>query len=236
MLLEKSDAILDLSDPNVILGPCKYCPTECLLGNGDPLVCKKKKKDQDDVSTGTMVSSTTDNGNYILSLMLPSPPLSLINQAHTALNVGQNTNHTQSHGAQAIMVDDDDEESLESHGTDEDEGATTEENDNAELCTCSINLDYFYRLIHRLAWLQKFFDSPIYAFFKPLPTIKYIQGCKSHVLECAATMYGCKTRFVCWFLDKSDARSTSNLQHHAKICWSDEAVDAADGFWDIKAM
>ena len=151
MPLEKSDAILDLSDPNVVLGPRKCRPTEHLLGNGDPLVCKKKKKDQDDVSTGTMVSSTTDNGNYILSLMLPPPPLSLINQAHTALNVGQNTNHTQSHGAQAIMVDDDDEESLESHGTDEDEGATTEENDNAELCTCSINLDYFYRLIHRLA-------------------------------------------------------------------------------------
>ena len=136
MLLERSDAILDLSDPNVVLGPRKRRPTERLLGNGDPLVCKKKKKDQGDVSTGVTVSSATDNGNHILSSMpLPLPP-SLMNQAHTALNMGQNTNHTQSHGAQAIVVDDDDEESLESNGDDEDKGATTEEDDDAELCTC----------------------------------------------------------------------------------------------------
>ena len=132
MLLERSDAILDLSDPNVVLGPHKRRPTECLLGNGDPLVCKKKKKDQGDVSTGMTVSSATDNGNHILSSM--PPPLT--NQAHTALNAGQNTNHAQSHGAQAMMVDNDEEESLESDGDNEDEGATTKEDDNAELCMC----------------------------------------------------------------------------------------------------
>ena len=135
MLLERSDAILDLSDPNVILGPRKRRPTEHLLGNRDPLVCKKKRKDQGDVSTGVTVSSATDNGNHILSSMLPLPLPLLTNQAHTALNAGQNTNHAQSHGAQAIVVDDD-EESLESDGDDEDEGATTEEDDDAELCTC----------------------------------------------------------------------------------------------------
>jgi len=96
MLLEKWDAILDLSDPNIILGPHKHRPTERLLGNGDLLVCKKKK-DQDGVSTGMTVSSATDNGNHILSSMPPPPPLSLTNQAHTALNAGQNTNHVQSH-------------------------------------------------------------------------------------------------------------------------------------------
>ena len=136
MLLERSDAILDLSDPNVVLGPCKCHPTKHLLGTRDPLVCKKKKKDQGDMSTGIMVSSATDNGNHILSSMPPPPPPPLMNQAHTALNAGQNTNHAQSHGAQAIMVDDDKEESLESDGNDEDKGATTEEDDDAELCTC----------------------------------------------------------------------------------------------------
>ena len=136
MLLERSDAILDLSDPNVVLRPRKRCPTERLLGNRDPLVCKKKKKDQGDVSTGVTVSSATDNRNHILSSMLPPPPPPLTNQAHTTLNVGQNTNHAQSHGAQAIVVDDDEEESLESDGDDEDEGATTEEDDDAELCMC----------------------------------------------------------------------------------------------------
>jgi len=102
MLLEKSDTIPDLSDPNVILGPHKHHPTECLLGNGDPLVCRKKKKDQDDVSIGATVSSAIDNSNHISSSMPPPPLLSLTNQAHTALNVGQNTNHIQSHGTQAI--------------------------------------------------------------------------------------------------------------------------------------
>ena len=41
MPLKRSDAILDLSDPNIVLGPCKRHPTERLLENGDPLVCKK---------------------------------------------------------------------------------------------------------------------------------------------------------------------------------------------------
>jgi len=81
MPLEKSDAILDLSDLNVVLGPHKYCPAEHLLGNGDLLVCKKKKKDQDNVSTGITVSSATDNSNHILSSMPLPPLLSLTNQA-----------------------------------------------------------------------------------------------------------------------------------------------------------
>ena len=31
-----------------------------------------------------------------------------------------------------------------------------------------------------------------------------------------------------------DAKSTSNLQRHAKTCWSEEAVEVADDTWDIK--
>jgi len=30
-------------------------------------------------------------------------------------------------------------------------------------------------------------NSPIYAFFKPTPAIKYIQGRRLHVFECTAT-------------------------------------------------
>ena len=234
MPLQRSDTVLDLSDPNLVSGPRKRHPTEHVLENGDPLVYKKKKKDQDNVSTGTTVSIATDKGSHTLSSIPLPPPQPPMNQTHTMLNAGQSTNHAQSYGAQAIMVDDSDDEE-ESHGADENKGVTTDEDDDAELCMCSITLVYFYRLIHQLAQLQKEWDSPIYTFFKPLPTIEYIQGRRSHVFECGATKCGCWTHFVRRFLDTSDARSTSNLRHHAKICWSDEAVNAADSTQDIKA-
>jgi hypothetical protein len=34
-------------------------------------------------------------------------------------------------------------------------------------------------------------------------------------------------------LDKSDAKSMSNLQKHAKSCWGAEAVEAADQTKDV---
>jgi hypothetical protein len=42
--------------------------------------------------------------------------------------------------------------------------------------------------------------------------------------------------FLSRFLNTSDARSTRNLRHHAKLCWGDEAVEAADGICNIKAV
>ena len=33
----------------------------------------------------------------------------------------------------------------------------------------------------------------------------------------------------------SDAKSTSNLQKHAKICWGEDAVASADGTKDVHA-
>jgi len=53
-----------------------------------------------------------------------------------------------------------------------------------------------------------------------------------HVFECAVGKCKGKKWFVCCYLDTSDARSTSNLRHHAKACWGDEAVDAADATKD----
>ena len=37
------------------------------------------------------------------------------------------------------------------------------------------------------------------------------------------------------YLDTSDAKSTSNLRKHAKICWGEEAVAAADQTRDVNA-
>jgi hypothetical protein len=77
--------------------------------------------------------------------------------------------------------------------------------------------------------------SPIYVFFKRVPRIEYIDGRRLHVFECAAAH--CKARHgrdVRRFLDTGDAKSTSGLRRHAKMCWGDEAVGAADQTKDLE--
>lgn len=55
------------------------------------------------------------------------------------------------------------------------------------------------------------------------------------MFECAAAR--CKSRCgrdVRRFLDKGDAKSTSNLRKHAKVCWGAETVAAADNTKDLR--
>jgi hypothetical protein len=79
--------------------------------------------------------------------------------------------------------------------------------------------------------------SPIYVFFKPLPSVEIIRDRRVHVFEC--TVLNCKGRangrMVRRYLNTADAKSTSNLCKHAKICWGEEAVAAADATKDISA-
>ena len=57
------------------------------------------------------------------------------------------------------------------------------------------------------------------------------------MFECAATR--CKGKInghmVRRYLDTGDAKSTRNLRKHAKICWGEEAVAAADNTKDVNA-
>ena len=79
-------------------------------------------------------------------------------------------------------------------------------------------------------------NAPIYAFFKPTPMIQYIDGHRLHVFECVAKCCQGKGRYqrqVNRFLDKKDAKSTTNLRKHAKICWGVETVEAADNTKDV---
>ncbi|KAG1857367.1 hypothetical protein DFJ58DRAFT_659107, partial [Suillus subalutaceus] len=68
-------------------------------------------------------------------------------------------------------------------------------------------------------------NSPVYAFYHPIPEIGYHEGHRFHEFKCAAT--SCK-KGVHRYLDKKDAKSTSNMQKHAKICWGEETVKLAD--------
>ncbi|KAH9049445.1 hypothetical protein EDB84DRAFT_1260893, partial [Lactarius hengduanensis] len=54
-----------------------------------------------------------------------------------------------------------------------------------------------------LARLCKEWDSPIYIFFKPLPSVEYVDAHKAHVFKCGARQCRFQNRFVCRFLDKS---------------------------------
>ena len=85
--------------------------------------------------------------------------------------------------------------------------------------------------------LSKEWVSPIYVFFKPTPSIEYINGRRVHVFECNAP--NCKGkangRKVRCYLDTTDAKSTSNLCKHAKVCWGEEPVAAADATKDVHA-
>src|SRR5271163_2001104 len=85
--------------------------------------------------------------------------------------------------------------------------------------------------------LLKDWTSPIYVFFKPTPSIEYIKERHVHVFECSAVHWMGKGngRHVRRYLDTGDAKSTSNLHKHAKICWGDEAVAADDNTKDIRA-
>ena len=71
-------------------------------------------------------------------------------------------------------------------------------------------------------------------FFNRTPRIEYVDGRRLHVFECVAShCKGRNGRDVRRFLDTGDAKSTSSLRRHARMCWGDEAVSAADNTRDL---
>lgn len=89
-------------------------------------------------------------------------------------------------------------------------------------------------LVHcwiELECLQKWWTSPIYAFFGPTPDIEYVAGRWCHVFQCCAK--GCK-QHIWHFLDKGDSGLTSNLYKHANSYWGEPAVTAVTSLSNIK--
>jgi hypothetical protein len=120
MPLERSDAIHDLSDPNIVLGPCKRRLTKHVLENGDPLACKKGRK---------VHTSTADVLADKEKLTVDTTPQSSQSTRPTdGTESGDNQPDQASDGIRAIVVDDSDDE-----GSDERE--VTDEDDDAELGT-----------------------------------------------------------------------------------------------------
>ena len=98
----------------------------------------------------------------------------------------------------------------------------------AELGRCPILLKLKLTLI--LERLSNDWTSPIYAFFKPTPSIEYINDRHVHIFECSAKSCRGKEngRLVLCYLDTSDCKSTGKLHKHAPTSWGVETVAAAD--------
>lgn len=111
-----------------------------------------------------------------------------------------------------------------------------EESAEAELGESLLSVCHIYA--HRFSErISKDWNSPIYIFFQPDAEIEYVNGRRVHVFECAAVrcMGKGNGRKVRRYLDTGDAKSTSNLRKHAKICWGEDAVEAADSTRDLKS-
>ena len=72
-------------------------------------------------------------------------------------------------------------------------------------------------------------------FFNRTPRIEYVDKRRVHVFVCGAShCKGKHGRDVRRFLDTGDAKSTSSLHRHVKMCWGNEAVSAADNMKDLE--
>ncbi|KAF9565457.1 hypothetical protein CPC08DRAFT_629917, partial [Agrocybe pediades] len=86
--------------------------------------------------------------------------------------------------------------------------------------------------------LQADWTSTTYAFFEPTPDIEYIDGRRVHVFKCAAGRCkgkGANPRHVNHYLGTKDSSLMSNLRKHAKICFGEDAVKAADNCRSLSA-
>jgi len=86
------------------------------------------------------------------------------------------------------------------------------------------------------ARLSKEWVLPIYVFFTPVSCIEHVNHHCIHIFQCAAVQYKGKHRCdVHWFLDTGNARLTSGLWRHAKMCWGNETVNTANRTKDLSA-
>jgi hypothetical protein len=231
LLSQLSDPQLD-DEPNIVRGPRKRRPTERLRENGDPLACKRAR-------TTAPSATPTVRKPHSNPLAASASAASLLSQGSQGLDTANSSDNGGQDGLATKVIDVDDSEHEDPEENDKlgSEGGGTEldEDDDAELGESSCNkyckmTSLTYQLLERL---RKEWDAPIYVFFKPLPTVEYIDNRKAHIFQCAAIQCRARTRFVRRFLDKGDAKSTSNLRRHAKVCWGEEVVAAADGTRDI---
>ncbi|KIM65634.1 hypothetical protein SCLCIDRAFT_112336, partial [Scleroderma citrinum Foug A] len=70
-----------------------------------------------------------------------------------------------------------------------------------------------------LVQMMKKWNSPVYAFFEPVPTVVEVGGHCAHVFMCCGC--GCKVTVQ------------HNMWKHVKICWGEDALGTADKAKDV---
>lgn len=72
--------------------------------------------------------------------------------------------------------------------------------------------------------MMKSWNTPIYAFYHPIPTIGYENQRRYHEFSCFKK--SCD-KTIRRFLDTKDSTSTGNMHRHTKKCWGDEVLTLA---------
>jgi hypothetical protein len=75
-------------------------------------------------------------------------------------------------------------------------------------------------------------NTPVYAFFSPIPDIEYVDQHRCHVVKCLAR--GCSHK-IRRFLDKGDKTSTGNMRKHVRLCWGENVMKTICSAKDLAA-
>lgn len=133
LLSQLSDPQLDAPSPNIVQGPRKRRPTQRLRENGDPLACKRARKNTS--SAALTVSNPPSVPAVVEGATASNPPAATVSRLPQGLGTADSSDNGAHEGlaTQAINIDDSDEDAGED---DESEGGGATEldkDDDAEL-------------------------------------------------------------------------------------------------------
>lgn len=219
----------------IVLGPRKRKVTSRVTDNGDPLLRNKKARQLADCVPSAQDRHQSVPGidtNAVATRRQGSPnSIDITNIDESEDEEGQGIGNRSIPPTPNETDGEDEQEEL-------DKLDEPEESAEDELGKCLIKVISHHLTAKHVERLMKLWNTPIYAFFKPTPTIDYSDGRRVHTFECGAKICkgrGKHGRHVRRFLDTSDSTSTSNLRRHAKICYSQETVAAAAVVKDVYA-
>jgi len=213
------------SNPDIVNGPHKCLPSKCqwVTENGDQLSNKKVKTSNGTAAPVQPFTKSVFHQASIENIPEPAAAPSPQPQPDHILEATDGTNDSDDPFEPVNWNSDNDDKDKDNSKFDLDD--TTE---LSMTCIILLTAQLVSILKKMIGKLSKEWDTPIYVFFKLTPSVQYIEGCKAHIFKCSTSHCCGKTRSICQFLDKGDAKFTSNLRHHAKTCWDEEAVAAAD--------
>ena len=211
------------------LGPRKRKKSSRVTENADPLLPKNKKTKvaQKANPTGQPKAPDTTKGKRARTASSRHSSVEIEDVADKPdVEAADGSDNVDGDDSAPVWIDVDD-------GEDE----KPEDSADAELRACTSDSDRIFSQLP-IEQLMKDWSAPVYAFFKPIPTIDHIEGRRVHIFTCTAKSCkgkGRNGRDVRRFLSTSDSTSTSNLRRHAKVCWSEATIKAAGRAKDAHA-